>query len=104
MPSDPCPGVVRWRALTPRPPVAGPLRPRVLAAVLGALAAEGGARRLAAQTDYDNTDGGRPLTTEGAYPVGRRALAFPLAPLRVERARGAASTAGASCRRSPSAS
>jgi hypothetical protein len=41
-----------------------------------------------AQTDYYNTDAGRPLTVEDAYPVERRGVELQLAPLRVERARG----------------
>jgi hypothetical protein len=41
-----------------------------------------------AQTDYFNTDPGRPLRTADAYPVEYRALEFQLAPLRVERSRG----------------
>jgi hypothetical protein len=42
----------------------------------------------AAQTDYYNTDAGRPIRTEDAYPVERRAVELQLAPLRLERARG----------------
>lgn len=42
----------------------------------------------AAQTDYYNTDRGRPLTIEDATPVEWRALELQLAPLRLERARG----------------
>ncbi len=41
-----------------------------------------------AQTDYYNTDAGRPLTIEDAYPVERRAVELQAAPLRVERALG----------------
>jgi hypothetical protein len=41
-----------------------------------------------AQTDYYNTDAGRPLTVEDAYPTERYALELQVAPLRVERARG----------------
>ena len=48
------------------------------------------ARPVAAQTDYYNTDAGRPLTIEDAYPVERRAVELQLAPLRLERARGGA--------------
>jgi hypothetical protein len=48
------------------------------------------ARPMAAQTDYYNTDAGRPLTIEDAYPVERRAVELQLAPLRLERARGGA--------------
>ena len=43
---------------------------------------------LAAQTDYYNTDAGRPIRVEDAYPVERRAFELQLAPLRLERARG----------------
>jgi len=46
------------------------------------------ARPAAAQTDYYNTDAGRPITIEDAYPVERRAIEIQLAPLRLERARG----------------
>lgn len=42
----------------------------------------------AAQTDYYNTDRGRPLVTEDASPVEWRALELQLAPLRLERTRG----------------
>ena len=48
------------------------------------------ARPAAAQTDYYNTDAGRPITIEDAYPVERRAVELQLAPLRVARARGGA--------------
>lgn len=40
-----------------------------------------------AQTDYYNTDAGRPLQVEDAYPVERRAFEIQAAPLRVERSR-----------------
>lgn len=40
-----------------------------------------------AQTDYYNTDAGRPIRVEDAYPVERYAFEL-LTPLRVERARG----------------
>jgi len=56
------------------------------AALLATSAASAG--RLAAQTDYYNTDAGRPLTIEDAYPVERRAVELQAAPLRVERALG----------------
>ena len=42
----------------------------------------------AAQTDYYNTDTGRPLQIEDAYPLERRAFELQAAPLRLERARG----------------
>ena len=41
----------------------------------------------AAQTDYYNTDAGRPLQVEDAYPVERRAFEIQAAPLRLERSR-----------------
>jgi hypothetical protein len=40
------------------------------------------------QTDYYNTDAGRPIRIEDAYPVERRAFEIQAAPLRLERARG----------------
>lgn len=43
-----------------------------------------------AQTDYYNTDHGRPLRVEDAYPVERRAFEIQAAPLRVERGQGGA--------------
>ena len=51
------------------------------------LAAPGSAH---AQTDYYNTDAGRPLQIEDAYPVERRAFEIQAAPFRVERSRGGA--------------
>jgi hypothetical protein len=41
-----------------------------------------------AQTDYYNTDAGRPVQIEDAYPVERRAFELQAAPLRLERSRG----------------
>lgn len=46
------------------------------------------AASAAAQTDYYNTDAGRPITVEDAYPTERYAFELQLAPLRIERARG----------------
>lgn len=43
---------------------------------------------LAAQTDYYNTDAGRPVRVEDAYPIERRAFELQAAPLRLERSRG----------------
>jgi len=40
---------------------------------------------LRAQTDYYNTDAGRPLRVEDAYPIERRAFEVQAAPLRLER-------------------
>ncbi len=41
-----------------------------------------------AQTDYYNTDAGRPLQIEDAYAIERRAIELQAAPLRLERGRG----------------
>lgn len=60
------------------------------AAALAVLAAL--ARPLAAQTDYYNTDRGRPVRVEDASPVERHAWELQLAPLRLERAGGGAYT------------
>jgi hypothetical protein len=46
-----------------------------------------GVASATAQTDYYNTDAGRPLEIEDAYPVERRAFEIQAAPLRLERAR-----------------
>lgn len=43
---------------------------------------------LAAQTDYYNTDSGRPVRIEDAYATERYAFELKLAPLRLERAPG----------------
>jgi hypothetical protein len=59
---------------------------RRAATVVAALVAS--AAPLAAQTDYYNTDAGRPVQIEDAYPVERRAFEIQAAPLRLERARG----------------
>jgi hypothetical protein len=63
------------------PLLAGAAAAFLAAASLAALPAR-------AQTDYYNTDAGRPITVEDAYPVERRAVELQLAPLRLERARG----------------
>lgn len=46
------------------------------------------ARSIEAQTDYYNTDAGRPLTIEDAYATERYAFELQLAPLKLERNRG----------------
>ena len=43
---------------------------------------------LSAQTDYYNTDAGRPVRIEDAYAIERRAVELQLAPFRLERSRG----------------
>ena len=58
--------------------------------VLGLLVVVGTApvSGLTAQTDYYNTDAGRPVRVEDAYPVERYAFEAQIAPLRLERADG----------------
>lgn len=59
---------------------------RVGAATLGsALVVFAGAAPGWAQTDYYNTDSGRPVRVEDAYPVERYAFEAQVAPLRLER-------------------
>ena len=58
---------------------------RTLAATVIVLAA---ASPLHGQTDYYNTDAGRPILIEDAYPVERYAFELQLAPVRLERERG----------------
>ena len=58
---------------------------RLLSSLLVLLA---GALPAGAQTDYYNTDAGRPLRVEDAYSTERYAFELQLAPLRLERARG----------------
>lgn len=57
-----------------------------LAAVV--LALSGAATRAGAQTDYTNTDRGRPLRIEDAYPTVHHAIELKLAPLTLERESG----------------
>ena len=76
------------QSLTPPPRRAGWGRSRSVARVGAATLLAVVARPVIAQTDYYNTDAGRPITIEDAYPVERRAVEFQLAPLRLERARG----------------
>ncbi|HEU0076252.1 MAG TPA: hypothetical protein VFQ76_01310, partial [Longimicrobiaceae bacterium] len=59
---------------------------RTLAGAAAALCALAGP--LGAQTDYYNTDKGRPVRVEDALPVERHAFELQLAPLRLERASG----------------
>ena len=65
-------------------------RPVHRAAPLWAALALGGslATPLRAQTDYYNTDAGRPVSVEDAYPVERYAFELQLAPIRLERETG----------------
>lgn len=54
----------------------------LLVALLAAPAA------LEGQTDFYNTDAGRPIATEDAHPLEFRAIELQVAPLRLDRARG----------------
>lgn len=58
---------------------------RTLSAALTLLAAP---QLAGAQTDYYNTDRGRPLRIEDAYPVELRAFELQAAPIRLERGAG----------------
>jgi hypothetical protein len=57
----------------------------ILGGLVALVAAAGGA---SAQTDYYNTDRGRPIRIEDAYPLEFRAVELQAAPLRIERGRG----------------
>ena len=65
------------------------VKPHWIAVVttLGVVASTATSRMLHAQTDYYNTDAGRPLQIEDAYAIERRALEIQAAPLRLERSR-----------------
>ena len=52
------------------------------------LASAAAPARLDAQTDYYNTDAGRPIRIEDAYAIERRGLEIQAAPLRLERSKG----------------
>lgn len=63
-------------------------RPARLALAMAVLLASvGGSGVVGAQTDYYNTDAGRPLQIEDAYAIERRAIEIQAAPLRLERTR-----------------
>jgi hypothetical protein len=64
------------------------IRTRVLLPGLALAIAAGIAEPAGGQTDYYNTDAGRPIQIEDAYPVERRAFEVQAAPLRIERSRG----------------
>ncbi|HEX2081475.1 MAG TPA: transporter [Longimicrobium sp.] len=65
---------------------------RNFAAAAAVLAMGAAARPAAAQTDYYNTDKGRPVQVEDAYAVERYAFELQLAPVRLEREGGGAYT------------
>jgi hypothetical protein len=58
------------------------------AAAAAALLACASARSVRAQTDYYNTDAGRPITIEDAYAIEHRGVELQAAPLRLERSKG----------------
>lgn len=60
----------------------------IISRAICVLAVIGCARSAHAQTDYYNTDAGRPVTIEDAYPVERYAFELQAAPVRLERQRG----------------
>ena len=64
-----------------------PTRTRLLAS-FSCVALTMSAVPLEAQTDYYNTDAGRPLQIEDAYSIERRAFEIQAAPLRLERLKG----------------
>jgi len=57
-------------------------------AAIVAIASIAGSRGLAAQTDYYNTDRGRPVQIEDAHSTERHAFELKVAPIRLERSRG----------------
>lgn len=65
-----------------------PMKISRLTMVLATLLSGLGAMPVLAQTDYYNTDAGRPLQIEDAHPVERRAFEIQAAPIRLERSRG----------------
>lgn len=68
-----------------------PLRRALLASTIALASLGAGAVRADAQTDYYNTDRGRPVQIEDAYTTERHAFELKLAPARVEWADGVAS-------------
>jgi len=73
---------------TKAPRRSAPSRSRALTCVCAFAGTVALASSLHAQTDYYNTDRGRPLTVEDAYATERYAFELQLAPLRLERSRG----------------
>jgi hypothetical protein len=68
----------------------GDLVRTAIAALVVAVSLPAASRSAAAQTDYYNTDAGRPVRIEDAYALERRGFELQAAPLRLERARGGA--------------
>lgn len=61
---------------------------RAVPLIVAGLTMGAAATDLAGQTDYYNTDAGRPVRIEDAHPTERYAFELQLAPLRLERERG----------------
>ena len=81
--------------MTHRPRIArGELARRIAVAAALASAATAVPRDAAAQTDYYNTDAGRPVVIEDAYAIERRGFEIQAAPLRLERSRSGVYTWG----------
>lgn len=64
------------------------MRSRNVRIAAGIVVIAASAPPLHAQTDYYNTDAGRPVRVEDAYPTERYAFELQLAPLRLERSSG----------------
>jgi len=71
-------------------PIVESMRIRSFVAAAAALAVGADASPAFAQTDYYNTDEGRPVRIEDAHPVERHAFELQLAPVRLEREGGGA--------------
>src|SRR5688500_7867010 len=65
-------------------------KPVCLSIASAALLLGAAATSATAQTDYYNTDAGRPMQIEDAHAVERRAFEIQAAPFRLERSRGGA--------------
>ena len=76
--------------VTTHMPLLMPMARTTTRIALSALVLAGAAAPASAQTDYYNTDAGRPLRIEDALAVERRAFEIQAAPLRLERSRSGA--------------
>ena len=82
------PFMISGAAATNAVRLSAPSRSTALARIFAFAGSVALASSLHAQTDYYNTDRGRPLTVEDAYSTERYAFELQVAPLRLERARG----------------
>lgn len=76
--------VLKMPSLTSRVMLSGMSRV-TLSGICALLAVAGGARRAHAQTDFLNTDGGRPLHVQDALSIEWKAIELQLAPFKMER-------------------